>query len=132
MARKRQKIGEILVGWGVIETSALDDALKYAAQNGRRVGEALVELELCSEDDVAKALATQFGFEYIDLDKPDILDVKVVKDLMPADLILKHRWIWRRSTCSASGSPGTSRPRWPPWARSSGTSTRSSTATTAR
>ena len=91
MARKRQKIGEILVGWGVIAPSALDDALKYGAKNGRRVGEALVELELCSEDDVAKALATQFGFEYIDLDKPDILDVKVVKDLMPADLILKHQ-----------------------------------------
>jgi type IV pilus assembly protein PilB len=91
MARRRKKIGEILVNWGVIEQSALDEALQYATDNGRRVGEALVELELCEEDDVVKALATQFGFEYIDLDNPEILDVKLVRELMPADLILKHQ-----------------------------------------
>ncbi len=91
MARRRKKIGEILVNWGVLDQSALNEALRYATENGRRVGEALVELELCEEDDVIKALATQFGFEYIDLDNPEILDVKVVRDLMPADLILKHQ-----------------------------------------
>ena len=69
MARKRKKIGEILVGWGVIDASALADALKYAQEHGKRTGEALVELELCSDDDVVKALATQFGLEYIDMDK---------------------------------------------------------------
>ena len=33
------------------------DALAYATQNGKRIGEALVELELSTEDDVVKALA---------------------------------------------------------------------------
>ena len=91
MARRRKKIGEILVSWGVIEESALEDALRYAAANGRRIGEALVELELCEEEDVTKALATQFGFEYIDLDNPEILDKQTVQALMPADLITRHQ-----------------------------------------
>ena len=84
MARKRKKLGEILVGWGIIDANALADALKYAEEHGKRVGEALVELELCSEDDVAKALATQFGLEYIDLDK-HIVDHNIL-ELIPNNL----------------------------------------------
>jgi type IV pilus assembly protein PilB len=91
VARRRKKIGEILVSWGVIEQPALEDALRYATANGRRIGEALVELELCEEEDVTKALATQFGFEYIDLDNPEILDKRTVQELMPADLITRHQ-----------------------------------------
>jgi type IV pilus assembly protein PilB len=88
MARRRQKIGEILVGWGVVRQEALSDALKYASENGRRVGEALIELELCKEEDVTKALATQFGLEYIDLDR-NIIPHSAM-DLIPADLIKRH------------------------------------------
>ncbi len=69
MARKRKKIGEILVGWNVIESDALSDALAYGMEHGKRLGEALIELELCDEDDVARALASQFGLDYVDLDK---------------------------------------------------------------
>jgi len=85
MAKKRKKLGEILVGWGVIDTTALATALKYGEENSKRVGEALVELELCNEDDVAKALATQFGLEYIDLDK-HVVD-HVVLDLIPVSIV---------------------------------------------
>ncbi|MDO8631617.1 MAG: hypothetical protein Q7R41_14115, partial [Phycisphaerales bacterium] len=69
MAKKQKKLGETLVGWGIIDANALADALQYAKEHNKRIGEALVELELCSEDDVAKALASQFGLEYVDLDK---------------------------------------------------------------
>jgi len=69
MAKTRKKLGEILVGWGVVDADALSDALAYAMENRKRIGEALVELELCDEDAVAKALAAQFGLDYIDLDK---------------------------------------------------------------
>ena len=61
MARKHQKLGEILVSWNVIGRKALEDALKYADEHRKRIGEALVELELCKEEDVTKALAAQFG-----------------------------------------------------------------------
>jgi type IV pilus assembly protein PilB len=88
MARTRKKVGEILIGWGLLNPKALDDALKYASEHGKRIGEALVELELCSEDDVTKALATQFGLEYVDLDKNPV--EASAADLIPHDLIRKH------------------------------------------
>ncbi|MCH7814018.1 MAG: Flp pilus assembly complex ATPase component TadA [Planctomycetes bacterium] len=87
MARKRKKLGEILLNWGVINANALADALQYANEHGKRIGESLVELELCGEDEVTKALATQFGFEYVDLDK--VVDHNNL-DLIPADLIMRH------------------------------------------
>ena len=85
MAKKRKKLGEILIDWKVIKESALPDALQYGMDHGKRVGEALVELELCSEDDVAKALATQYGLEYIDLDKRAVN--REALTLMPGKLI---------------------------------------------
>lgn len=88
MARRRQKIGEILVGWGLVTEDALADALKYGMENGRRIGESLIELELCKEDDVTKALATQFGLEYIDLDK-NIIPHSAL-ELIPFDLVKRH------------------------------------------
>jgi type IV pilus assembly protein PilB len=69
MARHKKKLGEILVDWKVIGAKALEDALKYAEQHHKRIGEALIELELCKEEDVARALAAQFDIEYVDLDQ---------------------------------------------------------------
>ena len=72
MAKKRMKLGEILVEWGVIEESALTDVLQYGMEHSKRIGEALVEMALCTEEDVTKALAAQFGLEYIDFDKRSV------------------------------------------------------------
>jgi len=88
MAKRRKKLGEILLSWGLIDANTLADALQYAQQHGKRIGEALVELELCSEDDVVKALASQFGLEYIDLAKTSIDDESL--SVIPAAIISKH------------------------------------------
>ncbi len=85
MAKVRKKLGETLVGWGLLDANALADALQYAKEHNKRIGEALVELELCSEDDVVKALATQFGLEYIDLDKHAV--DREVLSLIPSKMI---------------------------------------------
>lgn len=85
MAKQRKKLGELLVGWGVVTQEAVDEALAFATEHGKRIGEALVEMESCSEDDVAKALATQYGMEYIDLDKQPVNHD--VLDLVPAKLM---------------------------------------------
>ena len=68
MTKKRQKLGEILTDWGLITEETVTEALQYGMEHRKRIGEALVEMEKCSEDDIAKALASQFGLEYIDLD----------------------------------------------------------------
>ncbi|MCH8963529.1 MAG: type II/IV secretion system protein [Planctomycetes bacterium] len=88
MARKQKKLGEILSRWGVVSANSLADALEYATNHGKRIGEALVELELCSEDDVYKALATQFDMPFVDLTQ-DVV-TKSALDLVPHDLIRRH------------------------------------------
>ncbi len=88
MAREKKKLGEILLSWKKVAPKALEDALTYAAEHNKRIGEALVELELCSEDDVTMALAVQFDMEYIDLDKTQ--GIQENQHLIPDKIIREH------------------------------------------
>ena len=87
MARQRRKLGQILLRWDIITEQKLDEALNVAKGSGKKIGEALVDLGHCSEDDVAKALAAQFDMEYIDLDAQAAVGTDV--DLLPEDIIRK-------------------------------------------
>ena len=89
MARQRKKLGEILLGWNIIGKNALRDALAYAQQNNKRIGEALIELELCKEEDVTKALAAQFDMAYVDLDKTSAVGANL--KLIPEKIIKDHQ-----------------------------------------
>ena len=88
MARIRKNLGEILKEWGLVSEKRINQALGVAKGQGKRIGEALVELGFASDADVAKALATQFEMEYIDLDQPDAIQ-KSDLDLIPEDIIKK-------------------------------------------
>jgi len=88
MARSRKKLGEILVGWGVVTPAQVEAAAKTAAASGKRLGEALIEAGV-GEDQVAKALANQFGMEYVDLHS-DAVASRIDPKLIPEDLIKKH------------------------------------------
>ena len=68
MAKKRRHLGGILYRNGVVGKEDLIKALKKSKAESRRFGETLVDMGLASEDDIAKALAKQFGLEYVDLD----------------------------------------------------------------
>ena len=50
MARSRKKIGEVLVGWGLVTQAQLDEALGKSKSSGKRVGETLVELGFAKDD----------------------------------------------------------------------------------
>ncbi len=89
MARRRRKLGEILMRWGLLTDDQLQEALRIAEGSDERLGEILVELSYCTATDVAKALASQYGMEYIDLDEPDAID-KEQLNLLPMDLIKKY------------------------------------------
>ncbi len=83
MARSRNKLGEILVGWGVLDKEKLALAIKAAKAAGRRLGETLVEAGYVSEEHVAKALADQFGMQYVDLSASEVarqIDMKAIDD----------------------------------------------------
>jgi len=89
MARKhRQKLGEILVQWGVVSAAAVAEALEHASGESLLIGEALVQLGMVDEEDVTKALASQFDMEYIDLDNNVVAPTEM--HLIPDDLIRKH------------------------------------------
>ncbi len=89
MARSRQQLGDILVGWGLLTPAQVEQAGKVSAGSGKRLGDVIVELGFAKEDQVAKGLAKQYGYEYVDLGANGVgkqIDVK----LLPDDLIKKH------------------------------------------
>jgi type IV pilus assembly protein PilB len=88
MAKTRKKLGQYLLRWGVLEEQQLKEALQIAKGAGKRIGETLIDLGFSNEDDVTKALASQFDLEYIDLDRTTI-DLTQQLDLLPKDLIKK-------------------------------------------
>ncbi len=90
MARSKKKLGEILVGWGVMTSAQADKAAQNAKAGGKRMGDAIVEAGFAKEDQVAKALANQFGMEYVDLAAADVSN-KIDLKLIPDDLIKKHQ-----------------------------------------
>ena len=88
MGKRKKRLGEILVDWGLVDASAITAGLEYASRNQMRVGEALVALGSVSDDDVAKALASEFDLEYRDLERNPIEASSI--SLIPEDIIRRH------------------------------------------
>ena len=89
MARSRKKLGDLLVDAGALTQQQAKEAIKIAKGSGKRFGEAAVEAGFAKEEDVTKALATQFKMPYMDLMGPGAMDA-VKMDLIPEDLVKKH------------------------------------------
>ncbi len=89
MARKRRRrLGELLVEWGVVSKAAVKEALEHADLEGMRLGEALIAKGHADEDDIARALADQFDMEYVDLDTQQAQHGDL--QLVPEDIVRKH------------------------------------------
>ena len=88
MARHQKKLGEILVEWGIINPKEQAKALENGKAKNLRFGESLLDLKLCSENNVFKALAAQHNMEYIDLDKSSVAPNAV--NAIPDELMKKH------------------------------------------
>ncbi|MBL8764037.1 MAG: Flp pilus assembly complex ATPase component TadA [Phycisphaerae bacterium] len=89
MARSRKRLGDVLVGWGVVTADQVELAAKEAKSAGKRIGDVLAEKGLIKEDQLAKALANQFGMEYVDLSSDAVtrlIDPKAISE----ELIKKH------------------------------------------
>jgi type IV pilus assembly protein PilB len=90
MARSRKKLGDLLIEKGAITRENLDQAVQVAKGSGKRLGDVLVDHGFVDDTTVARALAEQFGLEFVDLGKSDpksIIDAK----LIPQDLIKKYQ-----------------------------------------
>jgi type IV pilus assembly protein PilB len=88
LAKKRRHLGEILYKAGLVDKVALVNAIKTSKANNKRLGQVLLESGLLDEDTLTKAIARQFGLEYVDLDRttipPDVLK------LIPEDFVKRH------------------------------------------
>jgi type IV pilus assembly protein PilB len=63
----RKKLGECLIQAGLITEDDLQSALAEHKRTGERLGAVLVRLNLATERQIAKALAYQLGFPYLNL-----------------------------------------------------------------
>ena len=68
-----QPLGQALVNAGVLTQDRLDVAVKEQNRTGKRLGEVLVSLGFCKEEDVSRSVAGQAGVKMVDLEhrKPD-------------------------------------------------------------
>ena len=89
MAKRRDQVGELLQKWGIVDAQQLAEAKKMSEGTREKIGEVLVKLGYASENEVAKALASQLGMEYVDLDQPDVIDKSQIP-LIPEDIIRKY------------------------------------------
>ena len=87
----RKKIGECLVQAGLITETDLQTALVEHKRSGERLGSVLVRMNLATERQIAKALAYQLGFSYVNLSENPPDPTAVV--LIPKDVALKRTCI---------------------------------------
>ncbi len=90
VGESRPRLGNLLVARGYLTPEALQQALDRQRGEGQNklLGEILVDLEFCSEDQVVECLAHEYGFPYAKLE-PRICDPKIV-DVLPRDFIEKN------------------------------------------
>jgi type IV pilus assembly protein PilB len=88
----RKKIGECLVQAGLITESDLQTALAEHKRSGERLGAVLIRMNLATERQIAKALAYQLGFSYVNLaeNPPD-----------PSAVVLISKDVALKRTCIA-------------------------------
>lgn len=85
-----QRLGSLLVEKGYITPDGLHAALEKQKQEGKGklLGELLVELQYCTEDQVVECLATEYGVPYAKLETR-LFDPKIV-DILPREYIEKN------------------------------------------
>ncbi|MEE2895283.1 MAG: ATPase, T2SS/T4P/T4SS family [Planctomycetota bacterium] len=90
MARKvRKKLGEIIVEQGLATADVVEKADAEARESGKKLGEVLVDGGHATEVAVAQALATQQGFDFVDLNTADGYN-QVDMSLVDAVLVRKR------------------------------------------
>jgi type IV pilus assembly protein PilB len=88
---ERKPLGQLLLGKGVIQQEQLDRALDEQKRNGHQklLGEVLVELRFCTEDQIVESLAQAYAVPYARI-SPKIADPKVIQ-VLPKEFLEKHQ-----------------------------------------
>lgn len=89
--RKKIRIGDLLVAAGAITDEELQEAIAYQKEKGIKLGQALVELELISQELLNLTISQQLGIDYIELRSCKLTDD--VLRLIPEKEVMRYRAI---------------------------------------
>src|SRR5438094_7715138 len=87
---ERKPLGQLLLNKGLIKPEQLERALEEQKRSNHQklLGEVLVELGLCTEDQITEALAHAYGVPYARI-SPKIADPKIIA-ILPKEFLEKH------------------------------------------
>src|SRR4051812_29779553 len=88
---ERKPLGQTLIDKGVIDQVQLERALEEQKRSNHQklLGEVLMELQFCSEDQIVEALAQAYGVPYARI-SPRVADPKAIA-LLPKDFLEKNQ-----------------------------------------
>ena len=89
--RRKVRLGDALVNDGLISEEQLKKALELQKGSGKKLGETLVDAGMVTEENIAGVLSRQLGYASIDLQ--NITVDKAVLDLVTASVLKKNRVI---------------------------------------
>ncbi len=89
MNTQKKRLGDILIDCNLISEEQLKQALTFQRDKGLKLGEALSEMGLVTEDDIIWALGNQLNISFIHLN-PGIVDNEVMQMVTP-EFALDHR-----------------------------------------
>ncbi len=86
----KMQLGQLLQARGVVTAEQIEKALAEQKEKGHRklLGELLVEMNYCTENQIASALAEAYGVPYAQV-SPKICDAKVL-EILPRDFLEEH------------------------------------------
>lgn len=86
----RLPLGQVLLNRGIVTQAQIDKALERQKSVGhsKLLGELLVELEFCTDNQICSALAEAYGVPYAPL-SPKLCDPAIV-ELLPRDFLEEH------------------------------------------
>ncbi len=91
MAMEKKRLGDILLGCNLISQEQLGQALAYQKSKGIKLGQALIEQGIVTEDDIIWALGNQLNISFIHLN-PQIINREALK-LVSAEYARDHKLI---------------------------------------
>ena len=95
MARKlrEEKLGEILERDGIVTQEQIAQAVELQRESGCMFGEALIELEFATEEDIAISLVSQLGAPFMKCSQYDYDSDNDLIELFTEDLLRENAFI---------------------------------------
>jgi len=87
----RRKLGEMLIEAGVLTDAALRSALAEQRKWGGTLGKMVVEMKLCTEEQLVSVLSKQLVMDKVDLEALEI--PPEVLELVPAELAVQYQLV---------------------------------------